>query len=211
MAPRAAMTSSRPAGTAFDTNAASVGDTAACAAALSAEAASDPYANAERASDSIEITGINRFLAVIDDSCPQYGIELAIIDVAAVRSVGEAPQRLSAGGDSVCRTMLPSAHGIVGPQPVSDYRHVLSVAIDIAFVLDQLIAQLLLQINTPAAGLRQTIDGVHHQVKTIQVVQHRHIERRGDRAFFLVPAHVEVLVIAAAVSQAMNQRRIAVE
>jgi len=59
------------------------------------------------------------------------------------------------------------------------------VAIDIAFVLDQFIAQLLLQINAPAAGLRQTIDGVHHQMEAVQIVQHRHVERGGDRPLLL--------------------------
>src|ERR1700680_998659 len=143
-------------------------------------------------------SAINRFPSIIEDSCPHQRVkpaQIPIIDLENATAVGEAPQPLSAGGDSTCRTMLPSsAHCIVGPRPVPDFRHVLPVTIDIAFVLDQFIAQLLLQIDPPTAGLRQSIDGINPQVKTIQLVQPRHVERRGDSPLFLVSAHMQVLV-----------------
>ena len=49
--------------------------------------------------------------------------------------------------------------------------------VDVLLVFDQLIRKLLLQIDTLVAGLRQAVDNGHHQMKTIQIVQHRHIER----------------------------------
>ena len=49
------------------------------------------------------------------------------------------------------------------------------------------------------------------EVETIEIVQHRHVERRGRRAFLLVAAHVKVVVIGAAIGQAMDQPGIAVK
>ena len=54
-------------------------------------------------------------------------------------------------------------------------------------------------------SLRHAIDDVLHEMKAIQVVQHHHVERRGRRAFLLVAAHVQVLVIRAAIGQSVNQ------
>jgi hypothetical protein len=69
------MTSSRPAGTAFDRKAASVGDAVVCGAALSAGAGSAAYADAETANDIVEAAAIIRLLMIIEDSCPQKGIK----------------------------------------------------------------------------------------------------------------------------------------
>src|ERR671923_2579263 len=43
----------------------------------------------------------------------------------------------------------------------------------------------------------------------VHIVAHDHIERSCGGALFLVPAHVQIIVIGPAVSQAMNQPRIA--
>jgi len=63
----------------------------------------------------------------------------------------------------------------------------------------------MLQINALVAGLRQPVDGVHHEVEAVQIVQHRHIKGRGDGSFFLVAADVDVVVVGTAVGQPMNQ------
>ena len=91
-----------------------------------------------------------------------------------------------------------------------DRRHVLAVAADVQAVFGQPIGQLLLHVGRPGAELRQPIDRVAGQVKAIEIVQHRHVERRRDRAFFLVAAHVQVAVIRPAIGQPVNQPRIAV-
>ena len=75
-------------------------------------------------------------------------------------------------------------------------------------MVDQLVPELLLEVDALAAGLRQTINGIHHQVKTVQVIEHGHIERSGDGALFLVAADVQIVVIGAPVSQAVNQPRV---
>src|SRR5580658_6630171 len=96
------------------------------------------------------------------------------------------------------------------PLPVADFRHVLAVLIDIDLVFDELVLDHLLQISALDAQLRQAIDDVLHQVKSIQIVLHSHIKGRGDRTFFLVTANVQ-LPIGSPVSQPMNQLRTTVK
>ena len=69
--------------------------------------------------------------------------------------------------------------------------------------LDEFIADVLLG--------KDAIDHVAHQMEAVEIVQHGHVERRRGRAFFLIAAHMEVVVVGAAVRQAVNQPRIAVE
>ena len=66
-------------------------------------------------------------------------------------------------------------------------------------------------VDTLVTGLRQAVDGVHHEVEAIQVVQHRHVEGRGDGALFLVTADVKVAVVGAAVGEPVDQPRVAME
>jgi len=47
-------------------------------------------------------------------------------------------------------------------------------------------------------------------VEPVEVVEHRHVERRRRRALLLVAAHVDVLVVRTAVGEAVDQPRIAV-
>ena len=48
-------------------------------------------------------------------------------------------------------------------------------------------------------------------MKAVEIVQHRHVEGRGDRAFILVAAHVDVVVVRATICQTMDQPRIGVK
>lgn len=61
------------------------------------------------------------------------------------------------------------------------------------------------------AERRGAIDGVDCEVESIELVLHRHIERRCRGAFLVVPVDVKIIVIVTFVRQAMNERRIAVE
>ena len=90
------------------------------------------------------------------------------------------------------------------PFPVADFRHVFAVFIDVLLVLDQLVLELLLQVDALVAGLRQAVDGVHHEMEAVQIVQHRHVEGCGDGALFLVAADVDVVVVSAAVGQPVD-------
>jgi len=58
--------------------------------------------------------------------------------------------------------------------------------VDVLPVLDQLVLELLLQLDALVAGLRQEVDDIHHEVEAVKIVQHRHVEGRGDSAVFMV-------------------------
>jgi hypothetical protein len=59
--------------------------------------------------------------------------------------------------------------------------------------------------------LWQAVDGVHHEVEAVQIVQRRCVEGRGDGALFLVAADVDVVVVDAAVGQPVDQPRVRME
>jgi hypothetical protein len=54
------------------------------------------------------------------------------------------------------------------------------VLVDVLLVLDELVLELLLQLDALVAGLRQAVDGVHHEMEAVEIVQHRHVKGRGD-------------------------------
>ena len=81
---------------------------------------------------------------------------------------------------------------------------------DVLFVLDELVAQELLEMGADALQARDAVDHVAREVKSIQVIQDCHIEGSGRRALFLISANVEVVMIRAPISQAVNQPRITV-
>ena len=57
----------------------------------------------------------------------------------------------------------------------------------------------------------QPIDDVLHEMEAIHLVQYDHVERRGGSAFLLVAAHMNVLVVRAAIREAMDEPWITVE
>jgi hypothetical protein len=97
------------------------------------------------------------------------------------------------------------AHSWPPPHPVANFREILAVFANVLFMLDRLVFELLLQIDSLVAGLRQAVDGVHHQVEAIQFVQHCHIERGRNGPLFLVTTDMEVSVVGTPVRQAMDQ------
>ena len=57
---------------------------------------------------------------------------------------------------------------------------------------------------------RHTVHDIAREMKTIKIIQHRHVERRSRRAFFFISTDVEVVVIVPSVGEPMNQPGIAV-
>jgi hypothetical protein len=55
----------------------------------------------------------------------------------------------------------------VAPFPVPDFRQVFAVFINVLFVFDQLVLELLFQINAHVVGMWQAVDGVHHEVEAV--------------------------------------------
>ena len=60
------------------------------------------------------------------------------------------------------------------------------------------------------AEVGDPVDHVDGEMEAIEVVERHHVERRRRRAFLLVAAHVDVVVVRAAVGQAVDQPGIAV-
>ena len=47
-----------------------------------------------------------------------------------------------------------------------------------------------------------TVNHVAGEMKPVDVIQHRHVERSGDRSLFLIATYVQVAVIGSAIGQA---------
>src|SRR6266849_9502084 len=70
-------------------------------------------------------------------------------------------------------------HGLIGPFPIPDFRQVVSMLANVLLVLNQLIAQELLEMCADALQARDAVDHVACEVKSIQVIQDGHIEGSG--------------------------------
>src|SRR6266480_2786217 len=101
-------------------------------------------------------------------------------------------------------------HGLIGPLPIPDFRQVVSMFADVLLVLNELVAQELFEMCAHALQARDPVDYIACEVKSIQIVQDCHIEGSRRRALFLISADVEVVMIGAPISQAVNQPGIAV-
>jgi hypothetical protein len=99
----------------------------------------------------------------------------------------------------------------VSPRPAADLGRVLAVLVDVLLMIDQGIPDRLLGVGRARAQLRQPIDHVSHEVESIQIVEHAHVEWRSRGPFFLVAAHVQIVVIGAPVGQAMDEPGVAVK
>src|SRR5690349_14736047 len=64
--------------------------------------------------------------------------------------------------------------GPASPGPILDLGHVAPVELDITSMLDELVPKLLLEIDALPTRVGQPVEGIHHQVKAVHVVQHGH-------------------------------------
>src|SRR6516164_2964409 len=97
------------------------------------------------------------------------------------------------------------------PSPARDLWHVIPVPANELPMVDELVAYRLLGISRPRAKLGHAVNHIAHQVETIEIIEHAHIKRCRRGAFFLVAAHMNVVVAGAPVGQTVNQPRVAVE
>jgi len=63
--------------------------------------------------------------------------------------------------------------GMRAPLPIPDLGQTFAVLFDVLPVLDQLVLELLLDVGALGSGLRQAVDGIHHEVEAIHLVEHR--------------------------------------
>ena len=78
-------------------------------------------------------------------------------------------------------------------------------------VLDQVVAHLPFGVRADALKHGDALDDIHHQMKTVEVVQYNHVEWCRRRSFFLVTAHVYVVMIGSTIGQTMNQPGVTVK
>src|SRR5207248_5853442 len=116
---------------------------------------------------------------------------------AAPRAACSTITARSSGRRSAARTTFGSREkrSLAAPPPVANFRQIVAVAHDVFAVLDELVAQRLLDVGRARAQAGHPIDHVADQVKTIEIVAHGHVERRGGGALLLVAADVQVVVI----------------
>jgi len=78
-------------------------------------------------------------------------------------------------------------------------------------MLDQSIREKLSDMGDRGSEGRHAIDDIHGQVKTVETIEHHHVERRGCRSFLHIAVHMEVLVICSLIRQPVNELRVTVE
>ena len=78
-------------------------------------------------------------------------------------------------------------------------------------MLKALVAEGLFGIVRAGALQGDPVDDVSDQMKAIKIVHHHHIEWSRGRPFFLVPAHVQVLVVGPPVGQSVDQPGVTVK
>ena len=91
------------------------------------------------------------------------------------------------------------------PFPIAYLRQIIAVLPDVMLVLDQVVAHLPFGMCANTLKHGDALDDIHHQMKTVEVVQYNHVEWCRRRSFFLVTAHVYVVMIGSPVSETMNQ------
>src|SRR6185312_12795294 len=94
---------------------------------------------------------------------------------------------------------------LILPHPVANFRHVLPADDDVIGVLGELVAHELAQMGGSVSEFRYSIDDVNDQVEPIQVVADDHVEGSGRCALLLEATDVEVVVVVAAVCEAVNE------
>ena len=99
----------------------------------------------------------------------------------------------------------------IGPFPIPDFRHIVSVYGNVLFMFEQFIPHGLLDVGTNAFQFWYPVNHIHNKVKTVEIIHYDHIKRGGCGSFFFIATHMKIGVICSPVCQAMNQPRIPVK
>ncbi len=97
------------------------------------------------------------------------------------------------------------------PSPAKKLGIVLAVFRNVLLVIKQGVANGLLGIGGARTELRQPVNYVLREVKTIQLVEHASVEGCRQRAFPLVAADVQIVVVGPEAGKLMDQPRVAME
>src|SRR5437764_511131 len=107
-------------------------------------------------------------------------------------------------------TRIRPASASARPRPIAHLGHVLAEFVRVLDVSGARVDHLLTDRRNAGSEPGHTIDHVHDKVEAIHVVEHNHVKRRRDGSFFLVAAHMQVIMTVAAVGEAVDQRRVTV-
>ncbi len=97
------------------------------------------------------------------------------------------------------------------PHPLVDFWQVGAVLIRVIDALDLPVAQRLFGVCTGCLKRWDAVNDIHGEAEAVDLVLDGQIEGRVDVAFFLVAAHVQVVVIGAPISEPVNQPGIPME
>ena len=97
------------------------------------------------------------------------------------------------------------------PLPPTDLRAVDAVLIRVVPAGNLPVAEFLLGVRADLLQLRDAVNRVDCKTEPVGLVVNGKFHGRVDIAFLFVPAHMQVVVIGAAIGQAVNQPGIAVE
>src|SRR5205823_6192869 len=78
-------------------------------------------------------------------------------------------------------------------------------------MLGQFVAQGLFGVGSARSQLRQSINHITAQMKTVEIISDRHVEGGGGSAFLFESAHMQIFMIGPAIGQPVDQGWIAVK
>lgn len=76
--------------------------------------------------------------------------------------------------------------------------------VDELFVLDELVAQKLLEMTTNFSQARDPVDHIARQMEAIKIVQDGHVKGSRCRTLFFVAAHMQVVVVRSAIGETVD-------
>ena len=100
---------------------------------------------------------------------------------------------------------------LIWPLPFHDFRFVDAVFVGVAAAGYLLVFELILGVSTRHFEFGHAIDNVDRNTEAVNLVANRQLKRCVDASLLFVTAHVQIVVVVAAVSQTMDHPGIGME
>src|SRR5271169_3713305 len=130
------------------------------------------------------------------------------IVLTLVNSIGE---RTDTSGVTIVALIRNPSYLLIGPAPPRNVRGVDAMLVCVPAAGDLPIPEFLLGMHANGLKFGNAVDGVNRKTEAVGLVVDRELHWRIDVAFFLVAAHVQVLVVGAPVGQPVDQPRVSVK
>src|SRR5450755_1879220 len=108
-------------------------------------------------------------------------------------------------------TLYTFRPALIRPLPMHNFGFVNTVLIGIAAAFDLLISEVLLRMRARRFQARNSVNHVHGDAETVDLILNSQFQRGVDIASFLVAANVQIVMIRPPVCQAVNEPRIGME